>query len=253
MTEKTAEIQPVIRALQVLEALNQQRVTPLSLLHEQTGLPKSTLVRLLDTLITGGYVERVSRVAGYALAERVLQLTGGFRHSDKIVEASRPFLSALTAQHKWPLALGTPADDVMLVRISTRAESPFASDKEFLGRRVSMLLSALGRAYFSFCDEDTRETLMKLMRSSRARRNAMAKDERAVKRLVTQIREHGYATTAPAPNDLLAGFAVPLIKDGRPIAAITLRYYGSVMNEAEAAKRFLRPMQDAAAAIAAGL
>ncbi|MDO8289786.1 MAG: DNA-binding transcriptional regulator [Parvibaculum sp.] len=253
MDEKTADIQPVLRALQVLEALNLHKVTPLAVLHDLTGLPKSTLVRLLDTLIAGGYAERVSRLAGYALTERVLQLSGGFHHADKIVEASRPFLSALTAQHKWPLALATPDDDVMLVRFSTRAESPFASDKEYLGRRVPMLLSALGRAYFSFCAEDECETLMKLMRSSRARRNAMAKDERAVARLVTQIRERGFATTSPAPGDTLAGFAVPVMKDGRPLAAITLRYYGSVMNEAEAAQRFLVPMQDAAKAIAAGV
>ncbi|MGV8996333.1 MAG: DNA-binding transcriptional regulator [Parvibaculaceae bacterium] len=253
MDEKPTEIQPVIRALQVLEALNQHRVTPLSVLHEQTGLPKSTLVRLLDTLIAGGYVERVSRNTGYALTERVLQLSGGFRHSDKIVEAARPFMSALTAQYKWPVALGTPDDDEMIVRISTRAESPFASDKEFLGRRVPMLLSALGRVYFSYCDEDERETLLSLLRHSRARRNAMAKDERAVKRLVTQIRERGYATTSPVPGETLAGIAVPVLRNAQPLAAITLRYYGSVMSEAEAAKRFLVPMQEAAAAIAAGL
>ncbi|MDO8420546.1 MAG: DNA-binding transcriptional regulator [Parvibaculum sp.] len=253
MNEKTPEIQPIIRALQVLEALNLHTVMPLAALHEATGLPKSTLVRLLDTLIAGGYVVRVSRNVGYAVTERVLQLAGGFRHADRIVEASRPFLSAMTAQHKWPMAIATPDGDVMLVRNSTRAESPFATDKDFLGRRVSMLLSALGRAYIAFLDAEERETLLSLMRNSRARRNAMAKDERAVARMISHIQTRGYATAVAVPGELHAGFAVPVMDQGRPIAAITLRYYGAVMTEDDAAKRFLGPMQDTAKAIAAGI
>tara|TARA_R110000868_G_scaffold10952_1_gene53151 strand:- start:1930 stop:2691 length:762 start_codon:yes stop_codon:yes gene_type:complete len=253
MSEKTQEIQPIIRSLQVLEALNLHTVMPLAALHEATGLPKSTLVRLLDTLIAGGYVVRVSRNVGYAVTERVLQLAGGFRHADRIVEASRPFLSAMTAQHKWPMAIATPDGDVMLVRNSTRAESPFATDKDFLGRRVSMLLSALGRAYIAFLDADERETLLSLMRNSRARRNAMAKDEKAVARMLAHVRKCGYATAVAVPGEMHAGFAVPVMAHDRPIAAITLRYYGAVMTEDEAAKRFLGPMQDAARAIAAGV
>jgi IclR family mhp operon transcriptional activator len=253
MSGKPSEIQPVIRAFRVLEALNLKPTTSLSTLHEATGLPKSTLVRLLDTLIAGGYVQRVSRSAGYAVSERVLQLAGGFRHADRIVEAARPFLSALTAQHKWPMAISTPDGDTMLVRTSTRAESPFSADHDYLGKRVPMLLSAMGRAYFSFCDDTERDTLLAIMRNSRARRNAMARDERAVARLVAHIREKGYATAVSAPGEPLAGFAVPILENDRAVAAITLRYFGSAMTEAEAAQRFLEPMRMAAVAISSGL
>src|SRR3569623_756778 len=103
MSEKPSEIQPILRALQVLEALNLKTQMTLAALHEATGLPKSTLVRLLDTLIAGGYVHRVSRRAGYGVAERALRLSGGFRHADRVVEAARPFISALTAELKWPI------------------------------------------------------------------------------------------------------------------------------------------------------
>lgn len=250
MNEKGTEIQPVLRALQVLEVLNLRAATTITQLHEATGLPKSTLVRMLDTLIAGGYVQRISRNAGYQLSERVLQLSGGFHHADRMVEAARPFLSALTAQHKWPMGFSTPDRDQMLVRTSTRAESPFSNDHDFLGRRIAMLLSAMGRAYFAFCAEDERITLLAMMRNSRARRNAMARDEQAVTRMVAHIRATGYATTVSTPGDMLAGFAVPVLADGHAVAAITLRYYGSAMTEAEAARRFLEPMQQAAAAIA---
>lgn len=253
MSEKTDEIQPIIRALTVLEALNLQTSTSLAALHDETGLPKSTLVRLLDTLIAGGYVRRISRRAGYMVGERVLRLSGGFRHSEKIVEASRPFLSALTAQHKWPVGFATPEADQMLVRASTRAESPFATDHDFLGIRIPMLLSALGRAYFAFCDDEERETVMALMRNSKARRNAMARDEKAVARLVAGIRKRGFATTTPLPGEPLQGMAVPVFENGKAVAAITLRYFSSAMSEAEAARRYVKSLQEAAEAVTAAL
>lgn len=253
MSEKATEIQPIIRALHVLEALNMQSPMALAVLHEATGLPKPTLVRLLDTLIAGGYVRRVSRRAGYSLGERVLRLSGGFRHADKAVEAARPFLYALTAQHKWPLAVATLDGDAMIVRLSTRAESPFAADPDYLGLRLPLLVSALGRAYIAFCPDEERETLLSLMRNSKARRNALARDGDAVERLVAGIRKRGYATTASLPGDALMGFAVPVMEGRQVVAAITLRYFGSAMTEEEAARRYLAPMQDAAKAVGAGL
>lgn len=253
MSEKNSEIQPIIRALHVLEALNTQSPMALAVLHEVTGLPKPTLVRLLDTLIAGGYVRRVSRRAGYSLAERVLRLSGGFRHADKAVEAVRPFLYALTAQYKWPVAVATLDGDAMIVRISTRAESPFAADPDYLGQRLPLLVSALGRAYIAFCPAEERETLLALMRNSKARRNALARDTDAVERLVAGIRKRGYATTASLPGEALMGFAVPVMHDTRVVAAITMRYFGSAMTEEEAARRYLKPMQDASKAIGADL
>ena len=253
MSETTAEIQPVLRALQVLEALNLQTQMTLAALHDETGLPKSTLVRLLDTLIAGGYVRRISRRAGYSVAERALRLSGGFRHADHVVEAARPFISTLTAEHKWPVGIATAAGDQMIVRASTRRESPFATDNDYLGKRVPMLVSALGRVYFAFCASTERETLLALMCNSKARRNALARDETALTRLVKSIRAQGFATTAPLPGDPVMGLAVPIMQDGHAVAAITMRYFGSAMTEAEAARRYLEPMQRAAAAIAAGL
>jgi IclR family mhp operon transcriptional activator len=253
MREKAAEIQPIIRALHVLEALNRGSPMALGALHETTGLPKPTLVRLLDTLIAGGYVRRVSRRAGYALGERVLRLSSGFRHADKAVEAARPFLYALTAQHKWPVAISTLDGDSMIVRLSTRHESPFAADEDFLEQRVPLLVSAMGRAYLAFCPKEELETLLSLMRNSNARRNAMARDEKAVARLLSGIRARGYATTAPLRGEALMGLAVPVMDGAQVVAAMTLRYFRSAMTEEEAARRYLAPMQEAAKAIGAGL
>lgn len=244
-------VQPVLRSLAVLEALNAAGTATLTHLHQATGLPKPTLVRLLDTMISGGYVRRISRTVGYTLTERVLRLSSGFRHADLVVEASRPFLSALTAEHKWPVALATLDHEAMLVRTSTRHESPFSTDPDWLNRRLPMLVSALGRAYLAFCPEEERRLILAVLKNSKASMNAQARDEKYVSSMLSAICKRGYATTAPMRGDPAMGLAIPVMEGDRVAACITMRYLGSTMNEAEAAERYLPPMQHAAKGIAA--
>ncbi len=248
----TAEgVQPVIRSLRLLEALNEEDVSSLERLHKTTGLPKPTLVRLLDTLITSGYVRRVSRQSGYALAERVLRLSSGFRHSDRVVEAARPFLSALTAEHKWAVTLATCDGDGMVVRASTRQESPLSTDPATINRRIPMLMTALGRAYLAFCPDTEREAILALLRASDGPFDGVAKDQHFLDQLFRNIRRKGYASTAPFPGEQAMGLAVPIMRGEEVAACVTLRYFSSAMPEQEAARRYLAPMQQAARAISA--
>ncbi|ABS62457.1 regulatory protein IclR [Parvibaculum lavamentivorans DS-1] len=254
LLDNAAGVNPVIRSLMVLEAMNATgKATTLAQLHEETGLPKPTLVRLLDTLISTGHVRRVSRMAGYALTERVLRLSSGFRHGDLVVEAARPFLSALTAEHKWPMGLATLDRDAMLVRLSTRQESPFAMDPDWLNRRLAILVSALARAYIAFCPEEERRVLLTLLRNSKSKMNAPARDESYMAAMVEGIRKRGYANTAAPRGDPAMGLAVPVMQGEHVAACINIRYIGSTMSEAEAVKRYLPALQRTAAAIAANL
>lgn len=249
-TENTEGVQPVLRSFVLLEALNGARRATLAELHAATGLPKPSIVRLLDTLIAAGYVRRISRVAGYELTERVLRLSSGFRHNDLVVEAARPFLSALTAAYKWPVALATFDRDAMLVRISTRHESPFSTDPDWLNKRLPMLISALGRAYLAYCPDEERELILAVLRSSKAAGNAAARDTKYVSALLAGIRRQGYANTAPMRGDPAMGIAIPIMEGAKVAACITMRYLGSTMSEAQAVERYLAPMQRAAQGIA---
>jgi len=244
-------VEPVSRAFHILEALNRHATASLAQIAADTGLPKPTVSRLLATMEAGGYVERLPHRSGYALRERTLRLSSGFRYRDAVVEAARPFLSALTAEHRWPFAIATLDRDAMRVRLSTGQESPFATDENFINRRVPILLSALGRAYIAFCPADERETILSLLRASSRATDRQARDPRVVNRLVQSIRRAGFASTAIVPNAPANGLAIPVRSGERVLATITLRYIGSAITEREAARRYLVSMERAAAAIAA--
>ena len=249
-------VQSVTRALRVIEALNRRRVTPLEALHADTGLPKSTLVRLLETLIGAGYVTRVSRREGYALTEAVLRLSAGVRHRDLMVDVARPLLEAFTREHKWQVSLATREDDVMVVRATTRDISPFAREPIFLNRRVVMLRSAIGRAYFAYCSPEEQQFILKLIAAADPGEIELAGGLAKITGVVERVRRDGYATIVWPQGDPWRSFSIPILdrrSPDQPLGSVVIFYYGSVMSEAEAVAKYLAPMQALAADIAVGL
>jgi IclR family mhp operon transcriptional activator len=169
-SQRQAPPEVLLRGLSVLEALNARQISSVDQVAVQTGLPKATLVRVLHNLVTKGYVQQLPMRKGYMLGERVLNLSSGYRSRDAIVEAGRRHLAVFTTTHKWPVSLATLEIDSMRVRVSTGAESPFATaaDRARLNRRVPLLASAHGWAYLAFCSDDEREIILSLLRASAA-------------------------------------------------------------------------------------
>lgn len=106
-------VEPLVRALKLLEALNRKSASSLGDLRAATGLPKPTLIRLLDTLIATGYAARISSQAGYRITEHVLALSIGLRFIDRIVDAAEPAMSQFTLEHAWPIGLAKVRDGVV--------------------------------------------------------------------------------------------------------------------------------------------
>jgi DNA-binding MarR family transcriptional regulator len=161
----TAEnpVEPVIRALQVLEALNRKPASSLGEMHAVTGLPKPTLVRLLGTLIAAGYATRISSQAGYRITGHVLALSSGLRFIDRIVDAAVPAMSEFTRDHAWPLALAKVRDGVVALLHSTGSQSPFSFERVGYNMTYQLMYTAMGQAHLAFCDGEERKRLIRAL------------------------------------------------------------------------------------------
>src|SRR5712664_1037008 len=84
MPLKSDTVEAAARTLRLLEELNRHRVASIETLHKATGLPKSTIVRLMKSLCAMGYVANDRRQGGYTVASRVKSLSYGF-HGDPLV------------------------------------------------------------------------------------------------------------------------------------------------------------------------
>ncbi len=239
-------VQSIVRALDVLEALNRADTTTVEMLYEATGIPKPTLVRLLATLICKGYVFHVSRRDGYALTDKVLKLSTGFRYRDAIVDIARPVMESFTRKHKWQVTFATLDNDAMKIRFNTRYISPFAPDHVGINTRVSMLTNTLGRAYLAYSSSSVRNTIIKMLSTSDDPKDAMAKDKASVDSLLRLVRKQRYATMDRPPTDPIRSFAIPVLRadSGDALGAVAMLYFRSAMTEAQAVDRYLEEMYE---------
>jgi IclR family mhp operon transcriptional activator len=243
--ERDNLVHSVARAFSVVESLNRQSVTSLEGLHRETGLPKPTLVRLLDTLIEAGYVYRVSRREGYAVTESVLRLSAGVRHRDVLVDVARPLLEAFTRKHKWQVSLATYEADGMLIRATTRHISPFSREQLFLNRSVSVLGSVVGRAYFAFCPPEERQIILERAAASDTADAEVARDPAAVAEMVERVRSLGFAPDRPGRPGPYRALAIPVMSqeaDGAILGSMVMFWYSSVLTDRQAAERYLDPL-----------
>lgn len=238
----------VRRSFALMEALSRRRNSSVRDLTGESGLPRPTVVRLLQTLIGLGYVVRVSRQEGYRLTDRVLGLAESIRFVDHLVDAAIPHMSRFTAEHGWPLYLATLSYGAITIRHSTAPESPRAFEGAELNAKRPILISALGRAWLAFCSEEERRSILRDI-GGLTRRQEIALDQQ-----LARVRQQGVAFTRLSRPTRLHGIAVPVMQGGaqgdRVIASLTMRFPHSAMSEAEVAQRFGRRLQALARTIA---
>jgi len=243
----------VVRAFGLLRALNRQPVSTIDVLHKQTGIPKPTIVRLLQTLESDGLVKRAAQYGAYYLTSEVVALASGYHSEPRIVEASARFADALTQDFKWPVSVAVHDGDAMVVRYSTIPSSPLSFLHSTINMRLSLLSQALGRAYLAYCDPDAQDALMELLAQAGRDEDRIAGDPAEIRRMLAEVRERGYALRDPRVRPESSTLAVPIFDGARVVASIGLTWFSSALTTRQAVERYLPGLQRASADISAAL
>jgi IclR family transcriptional regulator, mhp operon transcriptional activator len=242
-------VEPVVRALQVLKALNRRPASSLADLHAVTGLPKPTLVRLLGTLIVAGYATRISSQAGYRITGHVLALSSGLRFIDRIVDAAVPAMNGFTQNHAWPLALAKVRDGVVTLLHSTGPQSPLSFERVGYDMTYQLMYTALGQAHLAFCDGEERRRLVRDLLPDPKLELLGLRTVQSIDAHLATVRRRGYAVTLTSRNLKLLGLAVPVRQARKVHACLVMRFPRSVMTPEQAAERYLEPLNATARAI----
>jgi len=248
-----APVEAVQRALLILRTLNELRFASVGELHKRTSISKSTIIRMLETMISEGYVVRDNFLGGYQVTSKVQALSCGFDSTPMLIEAARGITVDLTTNIKWPISIATPSDGVMVVNYTTNSISPWSFPFTVLHMRLQMSLTALGRCYFAFCNEHERADLLRQHVGQWSRDGAPLGVDR-LQRSIEEIRKRGYAMPDPLWQPKRLQFlAVPIMDDGRCVGAMGTGYFRRAMPAARVEKALVEPMRQAAAEISAEL
>jgi IclR family mhp operon transcriptional activator len=249
-------VRSLVRGLDLLQVLNRHEKGRASLaqIAAGSGLHRTTVRRLLETLIDAGFVKRSASDDRYVLTLKVRSLSEGFKDEERISAVSGPVLAQLLHQVRWPSDLCTPDGGTMLIRESTHRFSSLSFNRAMVGERLPMLLTAAGRAYFCYCADEEREALLVLLRRDPLQA-ALANDDRFIANLLEQTRARGYSSNEGdwSAERRIGAIAVPVFQGGKVIASINVIYLSRAVSHAEAAVRYLPALVDAARQLEAAL
>ncbi|HWK60757.1 MAG TPA: DNA-binding transcriptional regulator [Eoetvoesiella sp.] len=253
-------VRSLSRGLEVLRALNtcpKGRATS-GELSDMTGLHRTTVRRLLETLADTGFVRRSESDDSFRLALKVRELSEGFTDSEWISTIASPIMGELLHKVVWPSDLSTPNGDYLQVRETTHRFSPLSFHRSMVGRRLPMLLTAAGQAYFANCAEEERQEILQMLRAGSDEQARLASDPVFIRNLLRRVRKDGVGTNTGEWNHgeekgKIGAIAVPIMHDERALGCLNVIYLTRAVRLDEAIERFAPQLRAAAEKISAGL
>ncbi|MEU1387835.1 MULTISPECIES: IclR family transcriptional regulator [unclassified Nonomuraea] len=209
------------RGLALLERLAKAK-HPVTLgeLNDETGLPKSTLVRLLAVLTETGYVVRVDERPSFRLGHKVLDLSTAYVSTLDASAVARGYLAALAATTGQTANLGV-LDGTQVLHL--RVEEPDRPIRytAMSGSRADAHATGLGKLLLAGLAPDALarhlpEEPYEAMTGSTLTTFAELRAD------LELTRERGYAYDDNESNIGLRCLAVPLEIDGRWVASVSV-------------------------------
>jgi IclR family mhp operon transcriptional activator len=215
-------------------------------LAKGTGLNRTTCYRLLQTLQQDGYVTFDAKDALFALTAQVRMLSEGVSTRDLSSQAALPPMFTLLKEISWPSDFAVFELGYVMIRESTHSFSPFSVFRSMVGRRRSLIRSALGRAILTAASPALRREMLEITASFVPEDAALAKDRSYIANVVSRTRKDGYASSVGETEHGISGIALP-VEGVRPVlGSLNIVFFSSAMTPEVAAKRYLRSLRKAA-------
>lgn len=221
--------QNLSRGLCVLRALNEvdgNSATPREI-SERTSINRTTVKRILETLVLEGYVRFFSADGSYGLSASVKGLSKGYTEESRVLQAASPVINKITEATGLSLRITCPKMYGMAVRDTTHAHSSLSSEFTVgLRHSIPMLLTAAGRAYFSNCSMSDQARMVRGISVAGDNQSPLARNPRLVEQLVARVHDDGYAMNDGDWGERrLGAVAVPIRgRTGKVLASLSMIY-----------------------------
>jgi len=152
----------------------------------------------------------------------------------------------------WPVDIGSPDRDSMIVRDTTHQTSPLSLERGYSGRRgypgyrVPILATAMGKTYLAYSSKEKRGSILDVLRSPESEEYEAASKTEDLRKEFTRIRRRGYGVREGGFIPKTGSIAVPIMYKDEPLACLNLHYILSALSLKQVVGRYLSPMQSAA-------
>jgi DNA-binding IclR family transcriptional regulator len=191
-SRNASRIKSVVRTLTMIEALSAHRGgATITALAAELSLPKSSVFRMLNTLLEFGYVRQDPTTERYALGPRFLHLAASVEHGSDLRALAHPLLVELSELTTETVHLAVRVGDHMVYidKIDSPRSVVMASR---VGQQVPLHSTALGKAYLSAMPPDERRSVVQSLPLERRTDRTLVAPEALLKDLETCARR-GFA------------------------------------------------------------
>lgn len=256
MLEKGVPIRSVSRSIAALQAINYHGGLSMMEISQEIGLPYATTMRLVQTLIVEGFIEREPDRKRYRPTMLVHTLSHGFHAEDRLVKTGRPHIVALTGKISWPTALSTRVGQRMMVRASTHALTALTFANLYPGHTLPVLECSAGRCYLAFCPDEERRSVLEGMGDlddEAAGSDMLALFQSGA--IIEEIRNQKYAVNSRTTEALgkTSSIAVPLFEGETLVGSLTAIYFTEALKTAAVVGLLVDDLHQTARDISAAL
>lgn len=202
-------MQSLERAFQILEQLSGHpggmQITKLA---EETNLSKSTVHRLLQTLITLKYVKQDSESERYTIGYRALYLSRNLIHSSAIIAQAKPLLQQLVEALNETVHLCIEEYEEVVYVDKIEANQTFRMSSR-IGSRAPMYCTGVGKMILSGrTDEEIQDIMTRIAFIKKTEQTILSKE--ALVEEIQVIRRQGYAIDNIENENGIRCIAVPI-------------------------------------------
>jgi IclR family mhp operon transcriptional activator len=194
-------------------------------LARSTGLPQPTVIRILETLVEAGYVDRAPDGMRFRVTARTQTLSRGYDGQKRLVELAEPLLEELRAEIGWPSNLATFDRDAMVIAYTNRSAYGLSIPGR-LGARIPLLATGVGIVQLAGLAPDALAHVLEGLKHSSERWDREPALWDSLDERLTAARRDGFGFADEQYLDAIYqsqiwAVAVPVIVAGRTDAAIS--------------------------------
>ena len=238
------EVRSLSRGLTLLEALAQSGWAKPSELAARTGIDRSSVYRLLNTLEEFGFVFRHGENGTVTLTAKIRTLADGVRGDEAGLQQVRPHLAALTTEIKWPSDLALLSSGVVTIQDSTHRLSPMTFHRAVVQQSRSLLTSSLGNAIMAVLTAEERRVMLEVASPVETH------DGPTVDRVLDDYRRRGFASAVGAVDPQISAIALGFRGRNGTIGSVNIIFFRSVLSPNTAAERYLPKLRDCVRTVA---
>lgn len=213
-------------------------------LAERSGLSRSTVSRLTQTLVGSGLLQADPVLRAYRLAPAVLSLAHAMRTGSSVLQAAAPMMRSLAEARKINVGLAAADRDEMVYLESIRYNRRVSLRTVVSGQRVPMELTSLGRAHLAAIAEPRRKILMALFK--RRRPDQWPQLSTAIERAMESVASKGYCAASWQPE--VIAVAAPIRLDDGSLYVVNVS-----VSSAETVPAVVRELAGPLLALASGI